>query len=132
MLSRIFFIFSRSTVILAIGLVLACQEEIPESILPPETFSPLLKEMLIAESGVEGLTISYSEKKEARDQRYRIICKEKGIEIEEFFKSFEYYRSHPEIMDSLYASILDELNEDLMQQRMNFKPELEAAITPHP
>lgn len=132
MLSGFSSTISQLFLILILGSLTGCQEELPNGILSPESFRPLLKEMLIAESGVEGLSISYAEKKEARDQRYRIICKEQGVELESFFTSFEYYRSHPEMMDSMYAVILDELNEDLMQQRSSINPGLEAAITNRP
>ena len=97
-----------------------------------ESFRPLLKEMLIAESGVEALPLSNTEKKDAREQRYRLIFQNAGISAEEFFTSFEYYRMQPEIMDSLYANILDELNESLMQQRMPINPGLEASLPSRP
>jgi len=105
-----------------------CGEERPSTVMSAKSFRPLLKEMLIAESGVEALPLSYTEKKDAREQRYRLIFQNAGISAEEFFTSFEYYRMQPEIMDSLYANILDELNESLMQQRMPINPGLEASL----
>jgi hypothetical protein len=112
--------------------LISCGEDRPATVMSTESFKPLLKEMLIAESGVEALPLSYTEKKEAREQRYRLIFQNASISADEFFTSFEYYRMQPEIMDSMYTSILDELNETLMQQRMTISPGLEASLPNRP
>ncbi len=109
-----------------------CGEKQASTVMAAESFRPLLKEMLIAESGVEALPLSYTEKKEAREQRYRLIFQNAGISAEDFFNSFEYYRMQPEIMDTLYAHILDELNESLMQQRMTINPGLDSSLLNRP
>jgi hypothetical protein len=120
------------TVLVLVLFLLGCGEERPSTVMSVESFKPLLKEMLIAESGVEALPLSYTEKKESREQRYRLIFQNAHISSEEFFTSFEYYRMQPEMMDSMYASILDELNESLMQQRMTVSPGLEASLPNRP
>jgi hypothetical protein len=109
---------SRFVHVLLLSLLAGCNPDTPSGILSPESFRPVLKEILIAESGVEALSLNYQEKKLAREQRYQLIFKSHDLSPVTFMQNFEYYRTHPEIMDSMYAGILDELNEDLMQQRV--------------
>lgn len=118
--------------LLCILMLTGCGDSGSEAVIPVEEFRPLLREILIAESGVEALPLTFSEKKEAREVRYRMVCKEKNISPEQFMSSFEYYRSHPEIMDSMYAQILDELNESLMEQRMPVGSPIDSAVRARP
>lgn len=120
------------TLLIGLLMLTGCGESGSEAVIPVEEFRPLLLEILIAESGVEALPLTYSEKKEAREVRYRMVCKEKNISPEQFMSSFEYYRSHPEIMDSMYAQILDELNESLMEQRMPVSMPIDSAVRARP
>lgn len=110
----------------------SCGESIPEGILDPEMFRPVLKEILIADSGVDTLPLSFKEKKAERERRYDLIYGKYGLTRETFLKNFEYYRERPEIMDVMYGQIIDELNEMMTQQQMPVNPTFDSSLKPQP
>jgi hypothetical protein len=119
--------------VLALSILLfACNEGKPDHILGTEDFIPVLRDILIADNGVEALGLNPESRNIERERRYQIIYKKYNLTPETFLQNFEYYREKPEVMDEMYAIIVDDLSEMLANKQLPVNPVPMPAFTPSP
>lgn len=113
---RAFFV----SVLFALGLA-ACGEDKPQFLIPTEEMVPILKEMQIAYSGVDYEIKDVAKRKSKYAEMNALILDKYAVNVDTFFMSYEYYQEHPEILDSIYMRVIEELNLEMMplQQRNN-------------
>jgi hypothetical protein len=114
------------------ALLLGCNQGKPDHILETEAFIPVLRDILIADNGVEALGLDVIGRNIERERRYQIIYKKYQLTPETFLQNFEYYREKPEVMDEMYARIVDDLSEMLADKQLPVNPVPMPAFTPSP
>ena len=107
-------------------LLLACtapETKIPTGILSETEFRNMLKEVHLAESAFElNKNNGLENAKNTLSNSYQSIYKEYDTDNSTFNKSLEYYVKHPEILEEIYSTILEQLTEGastLDQQETN-------------
>ena len=97
-------------------LLLACSSpktEIPTEILSETEFTNILKEVHLAEAAFE--LIKREEIPNPINNlanSYQSIYYKYDIDASTFSKSLNYYSKHPEILEKIYSTVLEELNEE--------------------
>ena len=71
-----------------------------------------MHDFLIANASLEVAKIPKDSLDEARKVHYHEILKKYNIENEYFMKSYDYYVSNPELMDSLMKKVIDQMGEE--------------------
>jgi len=96
---------------------LACRQEdaIPSSVIPPEEMEKILFEANMAEEFVNNYVMrDRSKNKETEIRReYEKIFFMHGITEQQFKKSYDFYRSHPDI----YKTLMDSLDAKAQRKR---------------
>jgi hypothetical protein len=82
-----------------------------------EKMQYILKEILIADNGVETLGYPLEERKVERERRYEAIFRAAQVTRQEFWENFKIYRSQPALMDSMYLQIIEEISEEIVNNR---------------
>ena len=88
-------------------LLLACtapKTKIPTGILSEKEFVNILKEVHLAEAAFK-----LNKSKNSLANNYQSIYKKYDITDSTFSKSLEYYAKHPEILEEIYSTILEQL-----------------------
>ena len=97
-------------------LLLACtapKTEIPTEILSETEFASILKEIHVAEAAFElNKSKGLENAKNTLANSYQSIYKKYDITDSTFSKSLEYYAKHPEILEEIYSTVLEQLTED--------------------
>ncbi|GAB4423960.1 MAG: hypothetical protein OHK0039_40850 [Bacteroidia bacterium] len=86
----------------------ACREQQPPAI-DTALMRELLKDIHLADSWVDAQTGSAEERRALRDALYQEILAKKAVEPQTFFDSYAYYIDHPELLDSIYLYIIEDL-----------------------
>ena len=98
-------------------LVFACRQndEIPPSVIPPEEMEKILFEANMAEEFVNSYILKdLSKNKETEMKReYEKIFYLHNVTEQQFKKSYDFYRSHPEI----YKSLMDAFDAKAQRKR---------------
>ena len=107
-------------------LLLACaspKTEIPTEILSKMEFASILKEIHVAEAAFElNKSKGLENAKNTLANSYQSIYKKYDITDSTFSKSLEYYAKHPEILEEIYSTVLEQLTGErstLNQQETN-------------
>lgn len=93
-------------------LFLSCssgKDNIPHDIIPKDKMMTILMDIHIAEAGVKIETSPDSTLAKANDY-YHFIFRQNEVSEEDFRKSFRYYAKHPELLQSIYQTMLDEMS----------------------
>jgi hypothetical protein len=72
----------------------------------------VMHDFLIANASLEVAKIPKDSLDGARKVHYQEILKKYNIENEYFMKSYDYYVSNPELMDSLMKKVIDQMGEE--------------------
>lgn len=99
--------------------LMACGGNEVGYLLPEETMVHILKDMHIAHAGVDQTTNSVKKRPEKYRDFNRMILDDYEIDRDTFWTTYKYYQYHPQMMDSLYVLVIEELNVELapLQQR---------------
>jgi len=132
--------------LLSIGMTLllfSCAEEaitIPPEILSEDTMVEILTDFHIIEGAYHKRLIKKQGKKQFTAELYGAALREHGTTKAEFDKSYDYYLSHPELMEGLMEEVMEELSKqqaainanlpDSVQDRL--KNEQPSGSQPHP
>jgi hypothetical protein len=107
-------------------LLLACTTpkiEIPTEILSETEFANMLKEIHLEEAAFElNKSKGVINAKNSLATSYQSIYKKHNIDDSTFSKSLEYYAKHPEILEEIYSTVLEQLTGErstLDQQETN-------------
>ena len=107
-------------------LLLACTTpkiEIPTEILSETEFTNMLKEIHLEEAAFElNKSKGLENAKNILANSYQSIYKKHNIDDSTFSKSLEYYAKHPEILEKIYSTVLEQLTGErstLNQQETN-------------
>jgi hypothetical protein len=96
--------------------LLACtspKTEIPTDILSETTFTNILKEVHLAEATFElHKTKGMENAKNELAHNYSTIYKTHEITADDFDKTLDYYAQHPEQLEKIYTSVLEELSKE--------------------
>ena len=97
-------------------LLLACaapKTEIPTDILSETTFANILKEVHLAEAAFElNKTKNMENAKGALANSYQSIYKKHSIDEADFNNTLSYYATHPEKLEVIYTTVLEELSNE--------------------
>ena len=107
-------------------LLLACttpKTEIPTEILSETEFTNILKEVHLEEAAFElNKSKGVINAKNSLATSYQSIYKKHNIDDSTFSKSLGYYAKHPEILEGVYSTVLEQLTDErstLDQQETN-------------
>ena len=96
--------------------LLACtspKTEIPTDILSETTFTNILKEVHLAEAAFElNKTKSMGNAKNSLANSYQSIYKKHSIDEADFSNTLSYYALHPEKLEAIYTTVLEELSKE--------------------
>jgi hypothetical protein len=97
-------------------LLLACttpKTEIPTGILSEKEFTNILKEIHLAEAAFKlNKSEGIKKAKNNLENSYQSIYKTHDIADTTFSNSLKYYVKHPEILEAIYSTVLQELDYD--------------------
>ena len=100
-----------------------CKTEIPSGILFEREFVNMLKEVHLAEAAFElNKSKGTVNAKNTLANSYQSTYKKYDIDTSSFNKSLEYYAKHPEILEEIYSTVLEQLTGErstLNQQETN-------------
>ena len=107
-------------------LLLACtapKTKIPTGILSEKEFVNILKDVHLAEAAFKlNKSKGIKKAKNSLANNYQSIYKTHNIDDSTFNKSLEYYAKHPEILEEIYSTVLEQLTDErstLDQQETN-------------
>lgn len=96
--------------------LLACtstKTEIPTDILSETTFTNILKEVHLAEAAFElNKTKSMENAKSILANSYQSIYTKHTIDEASFNKTLSFYATHPEKLEGIYTTVLEELSKE--------------------
>ena len=97
-------------------ILLSCGDsktEIPQDILSENSFIDLLKDIHLAEANYELHKTKGMEKaKNELAYNYSTICETHAITLDDFDKTLNHYAQHPEQLEKIYTSVLEQLRKD--------------------
>ena len=89
----------------------ACtQDKVPAGIMKPDEMVPVLLDMHLVEGYMGSSSLGEDSLKKVASGYYTLVYKKHRLSKEQFRKSLDYYSRRPELLDSIYSSILHELN----------------------
>jgi len=100
---------------LSICLLFSCRDEVSgfnskDNLIPRDTLVMVLKEMTLLESHVQSKYIQVNRYHKTMKKSGDLILKNYHISPSRYEESMDYYGSHQEEMQSIYAQVLDSLN----------------------
>jgi len=131
-LKFIFLLPLQGIILMLLFQTFACTSANKGLILSQDEFKEVLKELLIADNGVETLGLKPEERSRERERRYQLIYQKFNLSPEIFLINFEYYRERPALMDAIYSQIIDEISEMLTSRQLPSNPLPMPAFTPSP
>jgi Domain of unknown function (DUF4296) len=102
------------SLLLAVALVACGADDRPDFLMPQEKIVPILKEMQIAYAGIDITVHDEALKQKQYSEMNALILDRFNVNADTFFLSYDYYQSHPEILDSIYMRVIEELNLEMM------------------
>ena len=89
------------------------QKETPQDILSENIFINLLKDIHLAEAKFElHKTKGTENAKNELAHNYKTIYKIHEVSPDDFDKTLDYYAQHPEQLEKIYTSVLEQLTKD--------------------
>ena len=102
--------------LIVFSFLLACsssQESMPEEILSQNEFASILKEVHLAEGGFElQKTNGKEDAQNALVNSYQTIYSNHHIDENKFQETLNYYANHPDELEEIYATVLEELSKE--------------------
>ncbi|MGZ5245043.1 MAG: DUF4296 domain-containing protein [Bacteroidia bacterium] len=83
---------------------------IPNDVIPEVKMREVLVDVLIAEANITDKGLMNAEMQPEMQKMYLQIFDKHKITKEEFFRSMEFYTSHPDILDRNFQPIIDSLS----------------------
>jgi hypothetical protein len=122
------------TLLIAVVFFISCgdKKSVPQGILKPEKMQTVLWDMLRADA----LTFNFmnrdtSKKPEAENVKLQqLIFAEQKITKEEFYKSFDYYKEHPNLMQPILDSMIDKATREKYKTTQVSAPKQDSAKIP--
>ncbi len=84
----------------------------PQNLIPRDTLVMVLKDMTLIESHIQTKYLHVSRFQKTMNMSGKKILDHYSISHKRFEESMEYYGSRQEVMQSIYAQILDSLNKE--------------------
>jgi len=108
----------RFLVIALIGILASCSSDLklpdaPDDLIPEEQMVDLLYDMTILESGIQVRYQSVNRYYKVMQQSGKVYLKSKGISVERYERSYDYYVSRPEQMQEMYTRVMDSITVEL-------------------
>lgn len=82
-----------------------------EHVLPEKTMVGLIKETMLIEAHLNEIRVDQIYIKDSADNYYAEVFERYNTNKEEFDRSMQFYAKQPELIDSMYSLVLDELLE---------------------
>lgn len=92
------------------------KDQVPEGVLEKEKMVNVLSDLYLAEQKINSIGVKRDSLKQIFETVRTKIFIKAGTTDSVFKRSMDYYMEHPEIMESLYTSLIDSLN--LQEQKM--------------
>lgn len=118
----------------AVSLVACSEEEVtatapdgtPVAVLPEDTFVLVLKDMHIVQAGVDHTVDNPKERTEEYRQYNKLVLDRMNIAPDRFYASYKHYQRQPEVLDSIYVRVIEQLNVEISGYQKggnpNFQP----------
>ncbi len=94
-------------------LACACSKSEESELLPIDTMVFLLQNLHVAKAKIDGDNSFIKNKVTEREILYASVLKNAGIEQKAFAFSYDYYMDHPVMLDTIYARVIRELNDQM-------------------
>ena len=89
------------------------KEEIPSNIMPQKKMIEVLSDVHYTEETIQLKNLNYSDStRKIAYGYYKEVFQKHQITPEQFKESFEWYKSHPEVMNDMYKEIITHLSEE--------------------
>ena len=102
------------------------EEDIPNDVLSQEKMTHVMIEIHILEAKIGRLGITTDSAKIVYDHLEKEIFAKSGTDSASFFRSFEYYSTHPEPFSVVYNAVVDSLMELESIDKLNVEAKKEA------
>jgi len=79
--------------------------------------TPVLKEFHLADAVADKYTGKFGTRDSLRKAVHAHVLERAGINPAVFYKSYQWYVAHPVEMDSLYAEVLRQLNQQMPEEQ---------------
>ncbi len=97
-------------------------QETPQNLLNVPDMVDILTEFHLAEAAITRENMSVKDREVRRHYYQDVILKEKEVDREAFFQSYHYYLTRPELIDTIYSRMIDDLNQLVpVEQEKRFK-----------
>ncbi len=110
----------RIFLLLTAMLFLGCtqEEEVPEGLLPRETFKAVLLEAQLAEARMNQELVIHQRRELPTDSYYEEVFNAHGTDLDQFQRTFDHYAARPAELRTIYEEIITELSrrKDLVPQ----------------
>ena len=108
--------FIKSLLLLGIIILSSCsreKEEVPSNIMPQKKMIEVLSDVHYTEATIQLRNLNYSDStRKIAYGYYKEVFQKHQITPEQFKESFEWYKSHPEVMNDMYKEIITHLSEE--------------------
>ena len=99
--------------VLIVGLMMSCAKKnvvIPPDVIPVKQMIEVLTDVHLAEAAKD-VAMPTDTSKHTIDVYYTFIFKKYNLTKEKFQKSLNFYKSNPELMEEMYAEVINRLSE---------------------
>ncbi len=105
-------------VIALIGILASCSSDLklpdaPDDLIPEEEMIDLMYDMTILEAGIQARYQSVNRYYKVMQQSGKSYLKSKGISVERYERSYDYYVSRPEQLQEMYTKVMDSMTVEL-------------------
>jgi len=97
-------------IILCLLYTFSCKKEEEKTDIPFPKMVQILKEQHLVEAGFHVDNKTETDKKSLGTQYYAEILKKHGFTSKQFEEAKVFYNNHPQLMDSIYAVMIREMN----------------------
>lgn len=98
---------------LLISVFISCGKKtvsIPSDVLPKKQMIEVMTDVQLAEAAKD-VAMSEDKTKNTIQEYYAFIFNKHRITKEQFQKSFDFYKTHPELMEEIYSEVINRLSE---------------------
>lgn len=121
-MSRPYIRFFSFALLFALLLTACGSESVPDGILLEEEMVPVLKDLQIAYAGVDQTVKNPRQRPMKYEEMNQIVLKKYKLSQTQFFDSYQWYQTRPELMDTIFQRVINQLNQELVEiqnQRSN-------------
>lgn len=110
----------------------ACSDDNYRPEVDQETMTEILTQIHLADGWVDLKGGSLTRRKDMRNDLYDEILDQYDLDRETFYRSYQYYTDRPFVLDSMYAKIVADLEEELERKREENMKQREINRDPKP